>query len=194
MLKKQINIVFTCDLGRHTFLDLWFLGVFHSRFWHLLFRSYWKYQVSSSLYCPQKHITLSSFSWKVRINVKSSVFHHSKCMAQSSQHFCFSSTFLLEWSCFMAHKHRKRCSSFLQMRKIKLKLQSCGFLWASSFHRPLLPHAPQVPHSPSHSLPQLPRSPYLRLAEVPSREGGSKATGRKGRVWSILAWGRWVGL
>ena len=98
MLRKQINIVLICDSDRRTFLELWFLELFNSRFWHLLFRSYWKYQVSSSFYCPQKHIPLSSFSWKVRINVKSSVFLFTTPYASHSLHGTFALAQIFFWN------------------------------------------------------------------------------------------------
>lgn len=98
MLRKQISLVLICDSGRHTFLELWFLELFHSRFWHLLFRSHWKYQVSSSFYCPQKHITWSSFSWKIRINVKSSVFLFTTPYTWHSLHSTFSLAQIFFWN------------------------------------------------------------------------------------------------
>lgn len=131
MLRKQINVVLICDSGRHTFLELWFLELFDSRFWHLLFRSYWKYQASSSFYCPQKHIPLSSFSWKVRINVISSVCLLPTPCAWHSLHSTFALAQIFFWNeaVLWFLNTGKDAQHLLILRETKLKLQSCFFTY-----------------------------------------------------------------
>lgn len=70
--------------------------------------------------------------------------------------------------------------SYQELQRIRHK-----FRWVPLSRRCRPPHP--------HPHPGRQGDPHLRLAEVPSRGGGSRATGRKGMVWSLLARGRGAG-
>lgn len=127
ILKKQINIVFTCDRGRYTYLGLWFLEVLHVRFLASSFRvlleilSFLKIPLSS-----KKHYFVQLLlKGQNNCTVFCASGHHPKGMAESSDRRCFCSNFLMKSHEMVSwlFNTEKRCSAFLQIRETKLRLQ-----------------------------------------------------------------------
>lgn len=102
-LPFDVDSTFSRTFGTKAFSSLDSLLLF------FFFRSFWKYQVSSSFFHPQNHIALLNFSQKVRVNVKSPVFLFIPRNAWHSPYNSFvSRPFFLESECSMALKHRER--------------------------------------------------------------------------------------
>lgn len=117
MLRKHINVVLICDSGRHTFLELWFLGTFRFKILASPFQVILK--ISSFL----KFLLSSEAHSFVQLLLKGQNKCYVFCTFALAQIFFWNEAVL-----WFLNTGGKMLSIFL-MRETKLKLQSYFFTY-----------------------------------------------------------------